>query len=155
MIISRSLLLRMRNISDKAVEKIETHISCNNFFFFRNRAVYEIMWENTVEPGRLQMTKCGMHIACWTSEATNTHSGYVIFIAFPLPKWLHVCALTLRYMHIACLVYINTVRFVCVITIYWTRGGIRSLQKIVYTCDRPSLVQTFSVCLGRNGVVGA
>jgi hypothetical protein len=39
----------MRNILDKAVEKIKTHILCL-IFFFENRAVYEIMSKNMVEP---------------------------------------------------------------------------------------------------------
>jgi len=32
LIISRSILLRMRNIADKFVEKIETYFGFNNFF---------------------------------------------------------------------------------------------------------------------------
>ena len=30
-----------------------------------------------------------MRIACWITKATNTHSDYVILIAFPLQQWLH------------------------------------------------------------------
>ena len=29
----------------KGVEKIKTHMLCSVTFFFKNRAVYEIMWE--------------------------------------------------------------------------------------------------------------
>ena len=46
--------------------------------------VYEVMLENTVERGRSQMTIWRMRIACWVPKATNTHSGCVIHIAFPL-----------------------------------------------------------------------
>jgi hypothetical protein len=52
-----------------------------NNFFFENRVVYEIMWENIVEPKRPQMTTWGIGIACWNTKATNTHSAYVILIA--------------------------------------------------------------------------
>jgi len=53
MIISRPFLLRIRNFSDKVVGKMITHILCKvTFFFFENRAMYEIMWKNIVEPGR-------------------------------------------------------------------------------------------------------
>ena len=52
MIISRLIPLRMRNISDKVVEKIKTHILCSITFFFENRAVHEVMWKNIVEPDR-------------------------------------------------------------------------------------------------------
>jgi hypothetical protein len=40
----------------KIVEKIKTHFLPTNFFFFENRAVYEIMWKNVVEPERAHMT---------------------------------------------------------------------------------------------------
>ena len=53
-----------------------------NNFSFKNCAIYEIMWKNTVELCRPQMTKWCMHNACWVPETTNTHSGYVILIAF-------------------------------------------------------------------------
>ena len=58
MTISRWILLRMRNFSDKSCrEDRNTHFVFNNSLFppFENRAVYE-MWKNTVERGRPQMT---------------------------------------------------------------------------------------------------
>ena len=68
------------------VEIIETHVSCSGtFFFFENRAFYEIRWKNTVEPDRPQMTIWRMCISCWIIKAANTHSEYVkIIIDFPL-----------------------------------------------------------------------
>ena len=30
-----------------------------------------------------------MRIACWINEATDKHSEYAIFIAFPRQQWLH------------------------------------------------------------------
>ena len=55
-IISRRILLRMRNVSDKRCgENQSTDFMFNNFFP-ENRAVDEIMWENMVEPDRPQMT---------------------------------------------------------------------------------------------------
>jgi hypothetical protein len=82
-IISRSVLFRMRNVSDKSCrEKQATH------FVFRNliRKSYRlwIMWENIVEPGILQMTIWGMRIACRIPKATNTQSQYVIRIVYSL-----------------------------------------------------------------------
>jgi hypothetical protein len=47
----------------KVVEKMKTHLVFSNFFF-ENRAVYEIMWENIVELGRPQMTIWRMRVAC-------------------------------------------------------------------------------------------
>jgi hypothetical protein len=42
-----------------------------------------------------------MRIACWINKATNTHTGFVIFIAFPLQQWLQERASLLRYTYIA------------------------------------------------------
>ena len=50
MIISRSVLLRMKNISDKICrEDQNTHFVFSDFFF-ENRAFYDIMWKNMVRP---------------------------------------------------------------------------------------------------------
>jgi len=49
--------------------------------FFENRVIYEIMWENTVEPDKPQMTTWRMRIACTIPKATNAPSEHVIFIA--------------------------------------------------------------------------
>jgi hypothetical protein len=53
------------------VKEIKTHFVLSNLFF-ENRAVYEIMWENIVEPGRSQMTIWRMRIACWIPKSANT-----------------------------------------------------------------------------------
>ena len=55
------------------------------------------MWKNVVEPGRPQMTRWRMRIACCIPKATNTHSQYVILIAFPLQQWLQERASVFRY----------------------------------------------------------
>ena len=49
----------MRNVSDKSCrENQNTHLcSITLFFFFsENRAVYETMWKNIVQPDRSQVT---------------------------------------------------------------------------------------------------
>jgi hypothetical protein len=48
------------------------------------------------------MTIWRMRIACWLTKDTNTHSEYVIIIAFPLQEWLHERVSMLRYTYIAC-----------------------------------------------------
>jgi len=37
-----------------------------------------------------------MCFACWITNTVNTHSEYVIFIAFAWKQWFHECALMLR-----------------------------------------------------------
>ena len=86
----------------KAVQKIKTHILCLVTIFFLNRTVYEIMWKNILQRGRPQMTIWRMGIACWIPKATNTHSHYVIHIAFPFQQRLHERASILRYTCIVC-----------------------------------------------------
>ena len=61
----------------------------SNFFPPENRADYEIMWKNIVQPSRPQMTIWRMRLLCWIPKATYTHSEYLIHIAFPLQQWLH------------------------------------------------------------------
>ena len=60
-----------------------------------------------VEPGRPQITIRRMRIAWRITNATNTHSEYVILIAFPLQQRLHEHASMLRYTYIACLFWIK------------------------------------------------
>jgi len=43
-------------------------------------------------------------IACWITKATNTHSEYVILIAFSLQQRLHERSSMLRSVYISCLV---------------------------------------------------
>jgi hypothetical protein len=66
------------------VEKIITRILCSINF----RAVYEVVCKHMVVSDRPQVTIWRMRIACWVTKATNTHSEYVILIAFPLQRWL-------------------------------------------------------------------
>jgi hypothetical protein len=70
----------------KVEEKIKTHILVS-VTFEKNRAVYQMMWKNNVEPDRPKMTRIRrMRFACWITETTDTHSECVIFIAFPLQQ---------------------------------------------------------------------
>ena len=87
-IIPRSVLLRMRNTSEKIRRVPEnTRFMFNNFSFFENHAFYETMWKHIVEPDTPPMTIWRMRFTCWIPKATNTHSEYVILIAFPLRRW--------------------------------------------------------------------
>jgi hypothetical protein len=77
------------------VEEIKTQFRVPHFFF-ENRAIYEIMRKNMVEPITTQNTIWRMRIACCIPKVTKTHSEYVILIAFPLQQWLHERASMLR-----------------------------------------------------------
>ena len=58
-----------------------------------------------VEQCRPQTTIWRMRVSCWIPEATDTHSEYVISIAFPLPQRLHERASMWRYTYIGCLAF--------------------------------------------------
>ena len=62
-ILSRSILVRMRNVSEKSVDK-KNHAPYVHQFLSENRAVYEPKRKNVVEPGSLQMA---MRLMCFAS----------------------------------------------------------------------------------------
>ena len=57
----------------KVLEKIKTQIFSLNFLS-KNRAVYEIISKNVVEPERPQMTPWRMRVSCWISKATHAQA---------------------------------------------------------------------------------
>ena len=67
------------------VEKIRTQFMAKNISPPppKSRTVYEIMWKNMAEADKphISITR-RMCVACWISQATDTHSEYVIYIAY-------------------------------------------------------------------------
>ena len=98
----------MRNVSDKAVEKITTQISGSEtiFLFFESPTVYEIMWENKMHPYRPQVTIRRMNFGSWIPKATDTLWEYVILIAFPLQELVYERA-SMFVIHKVPLFYVN------------------------------------------------
>ena len=45
-----------------------------------------------------------MRSACWITKVTDTHSEYVILVAFQRQQWSRERAAMLRYTYVACLV---------------------------------------------------
>ena len=87
----------MKNVSnERCRENLNKHFMFNEVFF-ENRVFYEIRSKNTVKPDRPRIILMSMRIACWKSKATNTHTGCVILITFPIQQWLHERASLLRY----------------------------------------------------------
>ena len=98
MIVSRLIFLRVRNISDKVCRGDHNTHFVFNFFFFGNRDVYEIMWKKlgTTRHATDYNIIRRARFACWIPKATDTHSEYVIHIAFPRQQWLHVSTCLLQ-----------------------------------------------------------
>jgi len=110
LIMSRSFLLSMRNVSGRSCRGNQnTHFIVNNFF---PKIVPCItVWKNIVEPGRPQMTKWRTPIPCWISKATHTHTHthricntYSFYIA----TMDHERASLLR-LYVHCLLVVHTV----------------------------------------------
>ena len=89
-IISCSVLLRIKMFQTNIVEKIKTQFIFNNFVFRKSWR----LWDNV---GKYRTSRQAtdvstvrlMSIACWIPKAINTQSQDVISIAFPLQHWLH------------------------------------------------------------------
>jgi hypothetical protein len=106
-IISRSFLLRMRNVSDKHCrENQNTHCVFSNFFFFQ---ISCRLWDKVEKYCRVrQATDDNMahaHYMLDTQGYKYAHSVCVILIAFPtvtMAAW--TCLNVTLYVYIACLV---------------------------------------------------
>jgi len=85
-IISCSVLLKMKNVSDKISREYQIHILWKATFS-KNHTIYEIMWKNKVEPDKPPSTIQCKQCACWLTKDTNTHSlslsDYVTLNSFP------------------------------------------------------------------------
>jgi hypothetical protein len=104
MIISRSFLFIMRNVSDRNCRETQNREFILNYVFRKSSRLWDNM-ENRLDLYSPQMRIWRMRIACWlTNATTHTHtharslslslslslSQYdVTLIAFPLQQWLH------------------------------------------------------------------
>jgi hypothetical protein len=100
--VSRWILLRLRNVSDKRCREM-----FNNFFvkivpFMRYRG-------KTWQPERPQMAIWRTRFACRITKATNTHSELIISIAFQSPKTVTRTPLYVT-LYVYCLSCIDFVR---------------------------------------------
>jgi hypothetical protein len=80
--ITSPVLLKIQNVSEKGRgENQNTHFTFNNAFP-KTRAIYEILWKNTVEPEATYDAIWRMRIACWKTTATNTHRIWNTYCSF-------------------------------------------------------------------------
>jgi hypothetical protein len=101
LITSRSVLLRMRNVSFQTTNK-NTRFMSNNVF-----RKSSCLWNNVDKYCTARQATDDniiMRIACWISKDINRHSQYVICIDFPPQTWLYERASMLSYPYIAYLV---------------------------------------------------
>jgi hypothetical protein len=97
------ILFRMRNISDKSCrDNQNTHCMFDIF----SRKSYRF-WDNVEKcdrAGKAADDNIIQHMR-WFTKATNTHSEYVLFPAFPRQQWLRERAWILHFTYISWLVW--------------------------------------------------
>jgi hypothetical protein len=131
LIISRWILLRMRNVWNTFVEKIKAHISCS-VTFFPPKIVYEIMSKNVAEQERSQMTMWRMRFACWISHVLKHMPAHVHPPIHPPPPHTHththtkqcntLCfstATMVSWTHLNVMLYVHWLS--CCYSLYWIR----------------------------------
>jgi len=97
-IISRRILPRTRNVSDKSRrENQNTHFKFSNFF--ENLSLYKIKWKKYCRAGHITDDNTAHAHCMLDKKATNTHSEYIILVAFNLQQWLQERPSTLRYTY--------------------------------------------------------
>ena len=109
------------------------------------------MWKNIVQPNRPEMTIRRKRMACWMPKGTNTHSEYVVLIAFPLQQWLHERASMLRYTYLHCPSFSLSLRWIARVTVIkaLTRNSPRlTKSSILLVKISPLLSETFSYLVG-------
>jgi len=77
--------LKMRNILDKVLYKIKTHILCPVTFFPPQKS--RRLWANVEKYNRTREIEernitAGMCFLCWINKATDTHQEYVYFLSY-------------------------------------------------------------------------
>ena len=90
---------------------IYIYIVFSDLSFSKTGGVYEIPWKNIVQADSPEMTIWRIRIACWIPKATDTHSQYVIIIAFPLQHWLTRTDHNVE-LYIACLVCYSVLLYI-------------------------------------------
>jgi hypothetical protein len=128
MIMYRWIILKLRKVSDEFVGKIKPHILCSKASFRKSC----LLWDNVENYGTARQATDDniiwrMRFACWVTKAIDTHSEYVILIAFPRQQWLRQRAPMLYYTYIACLlIYIYIYSLVHKINWFANYNNLRS-----------------------------
>jgi hypothetical protein len=88
MVISQSVFLRMRNVSDRSCrENQNTRLMFDTFFRKLCRFCDNLEKYGTARQATDDIILRCMCFACWINKATDTHSEYVILIVFPRQQW--------------------------------------------------------------------
>jgi hypothetical protein len=138
LVISRWILIRIRNVSEKkVVEKIK-HTFMLNIFVFQNLAVYQIMRKNMARSPQTKIWR--MRFACLLTKAADTHSEYVVLIAFARHQPYGESNSLLRYSTLPVLLSIST-RFRFELCVQWRLHALNSGTNGNEICPKLNLIQ--------------
>jgi hypothetical protein len=122
----------------KVVEKIKTHILRSTTFSRKSCR----FWDNMEKYCRARQATDGnitrrMRFACWITKATDTHSEYVIHIAFPRQQWLRErLSMLLLYVYcLSCFVFRN-VWLLRAEPLHYKLGHSRRRRRVSFTSAR-------------------
>jgi hypothetical protein len=77
LIISRSILLRLKNVSDKICRGNQNTHLCSKTYF---HAIYEIIWKTMVQPDRPRMKIWHVRISRWIYKDKGTHTQIMQYL---------------------------------------------------------------------------
>jgi hypothetical protein len=93
MTISRSIIVRRRNVSDKILEKIKPHI-LTSITFSRKSCQ---LGDNVGKYGTARQARQRMRFVCWIPKGIQTHSEYEIHIDSAQQIWLKPRCLNITF----------------------------------------------------------
>ena len=97
----------------RVVEKMKTHISWQIPLFFENRAAYEVMWKNMVQPDRSQMIRRRKdRFACEMTKANRDTLRMCNTECFSWQQWLGECESVLHYSTLPVLNFCHVVHWI-------------------------------------------
>jgi hypothetical protein len=150
MIISRWILLLMWNVSEKSCRENQNAVFVFSNFLFRKSCR---LWNKVEKYGRARLATDDniirhVRFACWITKAADTHSECVTLIAFQRQQWLCERASMLRYMYIACRVWMLNLA-VCKLTIGPERVSTSCGVGLLHNSTRPAMLMLLAACCVR------
>ena len=100
------LFLRWEMYQTKVVEKFETSILRSTTIYRKSCRVWDNLEKYGTAGQATDEIPWRMRTACCIPKSTDTHSKYVILIAYSLQQWLHETRLNVM-LYIHCLSYVT------------------------------------------------
>jgi len=121
----------------KVIEEIKSYVQ----YFFLRKSCH--LWDNVEKHSSTREAEEAniiwrMRIAWWTPKGTNTHSEYVIHVAFTQQKYWHERASLLVYKYIACIINVTYSGLYTVIG--------KKIHNVKFMCTLPRMLYYYNSC---------